>query len=112
MNKFYSILFEFLKDEVKKDDYNFIPNENGLYKPLNKVYENKDIDEDIKEILILLNSKKDFNNQLIHKKIKLGIQHQQKTLEDIAGIIDFEFQKYYINIENNNNINIQFHEIK
>ena len=81
----------------------------SIYKQIDKVYENEGIDEDIREILILLNKKKDFNEELIHKKINLSVIHQKKTLEDIIKIIDFEFEMYYKKLENIN-INHRLYE--
>lgn len=110
LNKFYPFFFEYLKEEKNQmNDYNFIPNEKGIYMQFDKVYENEDIDDDIREILILLNKKKDFNETLIHKKINLSVIHQKKTLEDIIKIIDSEFEKYYKKLENIN-INHRLHE--
>ena len=99
LNKFYSILFEYFKDEKEFENYNFVPNEKGLYMQINKIYENKDIDDDIIEILLLKNKKNDFKEKLIHKKIKLHKIHQKKSLEDIAHEIDSEFEIYYKNLE-------------
>ena len=104
LNKFYSILFEYFKDDKEFDKYNFVPNVKGLYMPIDMVYENKDIDDDIIEILILKNKKKDYNNKLIHKKIILSKSHQKKTLVDIAEEIDSEFKLYYKELEFMNDI--------
>ena len=107
LNKLYYILFEYFKDDKEFDNLNFVPNEKGIYMQLCEVYENKDIDDGIKEILILINKNRDFNDILIHKKIKLSKIHQQKTLKNITEIIDIEFKIYYNSLDSK----IDVHEI-
>ena len=102
LNIFYSILFKMNLPE-KKLKLNFIPNEKGIYKKLSEIYINFDIDNEIKEVLSLLNEKKSFDHILIHHKIILEIQHNQKKLEDIASVIDKEIKNIYYSIDQNNN---------
>ena len=98
LNIFYSILFRFMsKDNINK--FSFIPNENGIYKNLEQVYMNKDIDNEIKKVLKILNEKICFDHILIHHKIKLNNNHSEKTLEDIATVIDKEISKKYTQID-------------
>ena len=87
----------------KKLKLNFIPNEKGIYKKLSEIYINFDIDNEIKEVLSLLDEKKSFDHILIHHKIILEIQHNQKKLEDIASVIDKEIKNIYYSIDQNNN---------
>ena len=104
LNKFYSFFFEYFQDDKEFENYKFVPNEKGDYMQINKVYENKDIDDDIIEILKLKNETKDFKNELIRKKIILSQIHQKKTLEEIAEVIDIEFKVYYKELEFKNEI--------
>ena len=102
LNIFYSILFK-MNVLKEKSELSFIPNEKGIYKQLKLVYINYDIDNEIKEVLSLLNEQKSFGHILIHHKIKLDIQHNQKKLEDIAYVIDKEIKYVYNKIDKNNN---------
>ena len=104
LNIFYSILFKMDK-ENRINNKCFIPNEKGIYKKLKEIYINHDIDKEIKEVLTLLNEERSYDHILIHHKIKLDIQHTQKTLEDIALTIDKEFKKIYSKIEQKNKDN-------
>ena len=99
LNIFYSILFNsnIKKEKIKK--FFFIPNEKGIYKRINDVYFNKDIDEKIKEVLNYLDENLSFDHILIHHKLKLNIIHSQKRLEDIANVIDKEIKKNYDKID-------------
>ena len=108
LNIFYSILFK-MNIFNEKSKLSFIPNEMGIYKQLKDVYNNYDIDNEIKDVLSLLNEKKSYDHILIHHKIKLEFQHNQKKLEDIALVIDKEIKYIYNeinqkNIEDENNI--------
>ena len=110
LNLFYSILFKYVKDNKALDLYNFIPNEKKVYKKLNNVFCNKDIDKEIRLILTYLNEYNIFDDILIYYKIKLGIKHQQKSLEDIALEVDKEIKKKFTKIDNL--IEIQKKEVK
>ena len=104
LNIFYSILFKFDKEKIINDKC-FIPNEKGIYKKIKEIYINLDIDNEIKEVLSLLNEKKSYDHILIHHKIKLNIEHNQKTLEDIAFTIDKEIKNIYDRIDLKNKDN-------
>ena len=60
---------------------------------------NKDIDNEIKNVLKILNERSCFYHILIHHKIKLNNNHSEKTLEDIATVIDKEISKKYTQID-------------
>ena len=97
LNIFYSILFRFnLKEKIRR--FSFIPNENGIYKNLEEIYCNKDIDNEIKDVLKILNESLSFDHILIHHKIT-EIKHSEKTLENIAVVIDKEISKKYNQID-------------
>ena len=59
------------------------------------LYFNKDIDNEIKDVLTNINEKLSYDNILIHHKVNLTINHSEKKLEDIASIIDKEIEKNY-----------------
>ena len=102
LNNFYYILFIYLNGENEKaiiDDFEFIPNERKIYKKLNDVYVNKDIDEEIKDIYSYLDEKNYFKTILIPKSINLSIKHQEKCLSDIALVIDKEIKKRFTKID-------------
>ena len=102
-NKFYYILFYYLREEGEKkilDKFSFIPNEKREYRILKDIFCNKDIDNDIKNILSYLDKNNKFQEILIYQKIKLSINHQQKSLEDIALEIDKLIKKKFTQIDN------------
>ena len=99
LNIFYFILFKCIRENELFENYNFVPNENGNYMQLEHIYYNADIDNDIRNILSILDEKESFDNILIHHKINLSIKHQQKTLEDIAKVIDKEIKRKYNKID-------------
>ena len=98
LNILYSILFKF---ELNKryTKLNFIPNMKGVYKKLNEIFSNNNIDEELIKILSLLNEKESFEHKLIHQKINLNKSHAQKSLEDIATVIDKEIKTQYTKID-------------
>ena len=111
LNIFYSLLFKMYPINNIKKDLCYIPNENGIYKKLNNIFINLDIDDEIKEVLSLINEEKSFDHILLHHKVKLDIQHNQKKLEDIICINDKEIKYIYNQIDQknkNNEINDNF----
>jgi hypothetical protein len=100
LNLFYSILFLYIKDKNTINLYNFIPNEKKHYKKYNDIFCNKDIDKEIRLILAYLDENNIFDDILIYYKIKFGITHQQKTLEDITKEVDKEIKKKFTNVDN------------
>ena len=103
LNIFYSILFKMNSGDKKLEELSYIPNEKGLYKKLKNIFINFDIDNEIKEVLSLINEQKSFEHILVHRKVKLDIKHNQKSLEDIALVIDKEIKTYYLRIDQNIN---------
>ena len=102
INKFYYILFYYLReDEEKKiiNKFSFIPNEKKEYKLFNFIFCNKDIDNDIINILSYLDKSNEFQETLIYQKINLPISHQQKSLENIATKIDKLIKKRFNQID-------------
>ena len=63
------------------------------------IYYNLDIDNEIRDILTILDEKNSFDDSLINQKIILSIKHQQKTLEDIAIVIDKDIKRKFIKID-------------
>ena len=103
LNCFYSILFQYLRDNNEKkimDDFVFVPNERKDYKKLNDVYINKNIDDEIKNIYSYLDKTNHFKTILIPKSINLTVKHQEKCLQDIALVIDREIKKKFAKIDN------------
>ena len=102
INKFYYILFYYLREDEEKKIINkffFIPNEKKEYKLLNFIFCNKDIDNDIINILSYLDKSNEFQETLIYQKINLPISHQQKSLENIATKIDKLIKKRFNQID-------------
>ena len=99
LNLFYSILQIYVKDKKTLDLYNYIPNEKKVYKKLNNVFCNKDIDTEIRNILTYLNENNRYDDILIYYKIELDFKHQQKSLEDIAIEVDKEIKKKFTKID-------------
>ena len=100
LNDFYKIFFHYTED-VKNINYKFIPNEKCIYKKLDEIYINKDkeIDKDIRDILSTLDEQQSYDNLLIHKEIDLSKHHKEKTLEDIAKVIDTIIKEKYKSID-------------
>ena len=99
LNIFYKIFFIYIRENKIYENYSFVPNEKGNYIELANIYYNLDIDNEIRDILTILDEKNSFDDSLINQKIILSIKHQQKTLEDIAIVIDKDIKRKFIKID-------------
>lgn len=85
LNQFYELinLDEGAINLINQDKYAVIPNQNNCFKNKSELYIDKDIEEELKNALIILG--KDWREMLLHKKIRTGskILYPVKKQEDI-----------------------------
>lgn len=104
LNEYYDLLYfegKFI-DEIIKGNYAIFPNQNGVFKKITELYIDEDIEEELKNILLLLRD--DIRDVLLHKNIIVENKHhiEQKTKIPITKK-DQEFVVQRINklLENN-----------
>ena len=90
INSYYEILNEDkeLLDEVDKDLYLVIPNQKGIFKKKSELKIDKNIEEELKNILVLLDI--DLRDVLLHKEIYTGqiLKYYPKEQEDVINEIN------------------------
>lgn len=90
LNSYYDLLNmdENLLNEVNNDKYEVIPNQNGIFKKRSELYFDNEIEEELKNVLLILNV--DIKDYLLHKEIFTGkqIKYYKKEQEDIVNEIN------------------------
>ncbi|MDO9152995.1 MAG: hypothetical protein Q7U47_04690 [Paludibacter sp.] len=79
LNEFYDLVnFEakFI-DEIIKDKFSVIPNQNGVFKKRSELYIDQDIDEELKNVFLLLNI--DLRDKLRHKLVKTASNYKKEN---------------------------------
>ncbi|WP_394189392.1 sacsin N-terminal ATP-binding-like domain-containing protein [Paenisporosarcina quisquiliarum] len=75
-------------EEIIGDKYSVIPNQNGIFKNRTDLNLDKNIDEELKNVLAILGE--DYREKLLHKKIFTGdkIQYSSKEQKDVINKIN------------------------
>jgi len=82
-------VFDFFEEEKPElfDKYKILPNQYGVFKDKSSLYFDKDIPEEIKDILKILNE--DVRDNLLHKDIKLSkMKERVKNTGDVLAQLD------------------------
>lgn len=83
LNEYYELLYfegKFI-DEIIKGTYAIFPNQNGVFKKKTELYIDEDIEEELKNILLLLNV--DIRNILLHKNVIIDNKHNDEQKNKI-----------------------------
>ena len=91
--------YDYLTSMKISIDSSILPNQNGEFCNIDGMFKDDDISKELKDIVYLVNSDKDFRNILAEDS--LSIQPAPiKTIKDIAEVIDEEIKAKYKNREN------------
>jgi hypothetical protein len=83
LNEYYDLLYfegKFI-DEIIKGTYAIFPNQNGVFKKKTELYIDEDIEEELKNILLLLNV--DIRNMLLNKNVIIDNKHNDEQKNKI-----------------------------
>lgn len=83
LNEYYNLLYlegKFI-DEIIKGTYAIFPNQNGVFKKKTELYIDEDIEEELKNILLILNV--DIRNQLLHKNVIINNKYNEEQKNKI-----------------------------
>lgn len=83
LNEYYDLLYlegKFI-NEIIKGNFAVFPNQNGIFKKKTELYIDEDIEEELKNILLLLNN--DVRDILLHKSVMIDNQHNDEQKNKI-----------------------------
>ena len=95
LNDFYDYLHS-MKITVESS---IIPNQNSKFCSIEDLYKDDNISEELKEVLILVNSEKDFKDILAEKSLSIHPK-QSKGVSDIAKLIDDAMKEVFSDSKN------------
>lgn len=82
-------------------DSNIVPNQNGDFCSLDDLFKDDNIPDELKEVLLLIDSENDFRDILAEKSLSLSIQPKQsKGVSDIAKLIDDSMKEVFSDSRN------------
>lgn len=91
---FLNDFYDYLSSMKIPIDGNIVPNQNGVFCTIDDLYKDNGILKELKDILCLVNSDKDYRNILADTSLSIQPAHS-KTTKDIAEIIDEEIKTKY-----------------
>lgn len=99
---FMNDTFEYLKFINTNITRSIVPNQNGDFCSLEgEFFRDNNIPNDLKEVLILIDTEKDFKNILAEDSLtEVIFPIHTKNIEDIASIIDIKINELYSNAKN------------
>ena len=96
---FLNDFYDYLKHTNRNISGKIIPNQNGDFCSLDDLFNDDNISKELKDVLFLVNSDKDFRNILAETSLSIQPVHS-KTIEDIAKPIDESIKETFADSRN------------